>query len=56
MADEKIERLDLTKVAADKPRTNEGPKVKEPDQTGNAGEQKPGAPSVSLKDAPLPKN
>jgi hypothetical protein len=56
MADEKIERLDLTKVAADKPQADEGPKVKEANQPGKAGEQKPGAPSVSLKDAPLPKN
>jgi hypothetical protein len=57
MADEKIERLDLTEVAAGKPRADEGPKVKEPDQTAKGEqEQEPEAPSVSLKDAPLRKN
>ena len=55
MAGDKIEELDLTKVAASKPQGEPGPKVKEADQTGSSGGQKPAAPSVSLKDVPLPK-
>jgi hypothetical protein len=55
MAKEKIERLDLTEVAANKPKSEQGPKVKEADQTGKPGGSKPGAPSVSLKDVPPPK-
>jgi hypothetical protein len=54
MAGEKIEELDLTKVAASKPQREPGPKVKEVDPATKSAGQKP-APSVSLKDAPLPK-
>jgi hypothetical protein len=52
MTDDKIERLDLTEVAAAKSKDGPNQKFKVAEQ---AGEQKPAAPTVSLKDAPLPK-
>lgn len=55
MAEEKIEKLDLTKVAPNKPQEVSGPKVEQAGEDEKPEDQKQVPPSVSLRDVPLPK-